>query len=107
MPRGERSGPLGTGPMTGKGMGYCAGFPTPGFMNPGFCGRGMRWFWRMGPYCAPPRLGYFYPPCFPFGMDPERAKEAELEFLKREAEDLEMALTEIKRRIEELEKREK
>lgn len=40
-------------------------------------------------------------------MDPERAKEAELEFLKREAEDLEMALTEIKRRIEELEKREK
>lgn len=107
MPRGGRSGPFGMGPMTGRGMGYCAGFPTPGFMNPGFCGRGMRWFWRMGPYCPPPRWGYFYPPYSPFGMDPEKAKEAELEFLKREAEDLEMALTEIKRRIEELEKREK
>ena len=34
MPRGDGTGPMGMGPMTGRGAGYCAGFPTPGFMNP-------------------------------------------------------------------------
>jgi len=45
MPRGDRRGPQGMGPMTGRGMGYCAGYDTPGFANPagaGF-GRGMAW----------------------------------------------------------------
>lgn len=26
MPGGDRTGPLGMGPMTGRGLGYCAGF---------------------------------------------------------------------------------
>ncbi len=41
MPRGDRTGPWGAGPMTGRAAGYCAGYPVPGFMNPipGF-GRG-------------------------------------------------------------------
>lgn len=34
MPRGDRTGPAGRGPMTGRGAGYCAGYPVPGFMNP-------------------------------------------------------------------------
>ena len=41
MPRGDGTGPNGQGQMTGRGMGYCVGFNTPGFMNGGF-GRGMR-----------------------------------------------------------------
>ena len=40
MPRGDGTGPAGTGPMTGRGAGFCAGYGMPGFMNPGF-GRGM------------------------------------------------------------------
>jgi hypothetical protein len=47
MPAGDGTGPLGMGPMTGRGMGYCAGYPTPGFANTwparfgrGFFGRG-------------------------------------------------------------------
>jgi len=56
MPWGDRTGPLGLGPMTGRGLGYCAGFNTPGFVKgPGFgwgrgwgrgfgWGRGWRWF---------------------------------------------------------------
>ena len=43
MPRGNRAGPRGMGPMTGRGMGYCTGYNTPGYMNPGgfgFYGRG-------------------------------------------------------------------
>jgi len=47
MPWGDRTGPWGLGPMTGRAAGYCAGYPVPGYMNPipgfGF-GRG----WGMG-----------------------------------------------------------
>ena len=31
MPRGDGKGPEGLGPMTGRGLGYCAGFDSPGF----------------------------------------------------------------------------
>ena len=34
MPRGDRTGPAGMGPMTGRATGYCAGYYTPGYMNP-------------------------------------------------------------------------
>jgi len=33
MPRGDRTGPAGMGPMTGRAAGYCAGYPVPGYMN--------------------------------------------------------------------------
>jgi hypothetical protein len=38
MPRGDRRGPMGNGPMTGRGAGLCGGFGMPGHMNAG--GRG-------------------------------------------------------------------
>ncbi|MBN1603166.1 MAG: DUF5320 domain-containing protein [Chitinispirillaceae bacterium] len=43
MPRGDRTGPMGMGPMTGRGAGICGGFGVPGFMNamPGRGGMGM------------------------------------------------------------------
>ncbi len=41
MPRGDRSGPGGAGPMTGRGLGYCAGYPAPGYAADGYgYGRG-------------------------------------------------------------------
>ena len=58
MPRGDRTGPMGMGPMTGRGLGYCAGFAGPGFTRGGgrgmgrgmgFGGRGWRnWFHATG-----------------------------------------------------------
>ena len=30
MPRGDRTGPMGQGPMTGRNLGFCAGYDTPG-----------------------------------------------------------------------------
>lgn len=33
MPRGDGTGPLGQGPMTGRAAGRCTGNPTPGFFN--------------------------------------------------------------------------
>lgn len=79
MPWGDGTGPWGLGPMTGRGFGYCAGYPHPGFVVPfprggrwfwwgrGFWGRGRgwRWFWRLFywlPFYRYPV--YYYPPWF-------------------------------------------
>lgn len=45
MPRGDRTGPTGAGPMSGRGAGICAGFKPADFQNAGGgfgrrCGRG-------------------------------------------------------------------
>jgi len=57
MPRGDRTGPSGEGPTTGRGMGYCTGNDRPGFDDPrsnwgrGFGRRfqgGMGYGWRAG-----------------------------------------------------------
>lgn len=118
MPFGDRTGPMGLGPMTGRGMGYCAGFPTPGYMNPGpgrgwgwrwWCGpgwwgrgRGWRWWFRFTglPFWA--RWSAWFSPFW--GTPSEKAKEAELEFLREEVKNLEEALKEARRRMEEIEK---
>jgi hypothetical protein len=34
MPFGDGTGPMGLGPMTGRGAGFCAGFGRPGFASP-------------------------------------------------------------------------
>lgn len=70
MPRGDGTGPMGMGPMTGRGAGYCAGFAAPGYMNStsgygvGFGrGRGFRrMYYRTGmpgwaQYCYPAYSG--------------------------------------------------
>ena len=46
MPRGNKTGPEGQGPMTGRGLGYCAGYPNPGSVN-NFFGRGRNTGGRM------------------------------------------------------------
>jgi hypothetical protein len=40
MPRGDRTGPLGEGPKTGRQMGYCTGHDSPGYVN---------MYWLRGP----------------------------------------------------------
>jgi len=59
MPFGDGTGPAGMGPMTGRAAGFCAGYSTPGYMNPvvgrvGFYGAGAP---AVGPYGA----GYSMP----------------------------------------------
>ena len=121
MPRGDGTGPMGLGPMTGRAAGYCAGYPVPGFMNPyggrlglgfgygrGF-GRGMGRGYGRGfvsgyvnptPY-APPTYGgsgVYQPPVEP---------KQEMEMLAEEAKALKGQLDSINKRITELEKSEK
>ncbi|HOV89091.1 MAG TPA: DUF5320 domain-containing protein [Syntrophorhabdaceae bacterium] len=120
MPRGDGTGPMGMGPGTGRAGGYCAGFSMPGYMNPvpgrrflvrpwGFAGRGRgyrHWFYATGlPFWARfnPNM-YGQQPLYGqySGYSPQITKEMEIDFLKREAEDLENALKEIKDRLEKL-----
>ncbi|BAL80409.1 DUF5320 domain-containing protein [Caldisericum exile] len=84
MPLGDRTGPLGLGPRTRRGLGYCVGY---GFRY-GF-GRGFGWGGRFVPY-----YGY------PFGYSPSDEKAILTEELKA----LENELNAIKSRLAELEK---
>ena len=53
MPGGDGTGPIDQGPMTGRAVGFCAGYPNPGFAKLGYGfrfgrgrGRGLgRRFW--------------------------------------------------------------
>lgn len=120
MPGGDGTGPLGAGPMTGRGAGYCAGYGVPGYANPTF-GRGLgrgfgRGFGRgrrfgcwggMGWYGAPPREGwaFAYPvPYAPSVPPPVPDPEIEKRVLKNRTELLQSELEFLRKRLEELEK---
>ncbi|MDI7276559.1 MAG: DUF5320 domain-containing protein [Anaerolineae bacterium] len=120
MPRGDGTGPMGMGPMTGRAAGYCAGYGVPGYANPipgrGFWGRGGRgggrgwrnWYYATGlPGWA--RAG-LYPAWgavpwgpVPFQAPPAPAPEQEASFLRAQAENLRAALESIEKRLQELE----
>ena len=105
MPFGDRTGPIGQGPMTGRGAGYCAGYDVPGYANPGGFGFGRgrgrgRGFSRMhyGRALAP-RWGWNAAPYAPAAP----SKEEELDMLKGQADALKRSLEDIERRMQELE----
>jgi len=100
MPRGDGTGPMGMGPMTGRGVGFCAGVATPGYMNPtpgygfGF-GRG-RGYRRMRYLTGMPGWARYDYPVFSEGIAPE---VEEKEFLNDQAEFLENQLLQVKQRL--------
>ena len=115
MPGGDRTGPMGAGPRTGRAAGFCAGYDMPGYMNQyGWCGggwgrgreggrgggrgrgwgrtrgRGMGWRGGWGAWDEP------YPAAPP-PVD-------ELEMLNQQYQHLEATLKGIKERMDQLEK---
>ncbi len=101
MPGGDGSGPLGFGPMTGRGAGYCAGFNGSGYaMGRGY-GFGFRRFNRSGFPC---RFSFYSPAYAPEAYPAAVAYPAadEEESLKAEANYLESQLKQIKKRLEAL-----
>lgn len=132
MPGGDGTGPVGMGPMTGRGAGFCAGNAMPGYANAipgrGFWGggRGGAWGrggggggwgrrnqfyatgltgWQRAAYGFPAFGGMPYAPGFAPSYAPSVVREQEVEALKGQAAYLESALADIKKRIEELENR--
>lgn len=119
MPRGDRTGPMGMGAMTGRAAGYCTGYGMPGYANfipgrgfgmgfgrgRGAWGGGRGWrnmfyatgqpgWMRFGGY--PVFYGYPTPYQKP---DPELEKQ----MLKDQAEALQSELDFIKKRLSEVE----
>ena len=123
MPGGDRTGPMGMGPGTGRAAGLCVGFDSPGYASsrygPGFgSGRGVvggfargwrhrNWFHATGvPGWARsgfgPRWGMHQ--YVPNTAPPDAEEEAE--FLKTQAVALKEQLETIGQRLAELEKTE-
>ncbi len=70
MPWGDRTGPMGYGPMTGRGAGLCTGYPTPGYMNPGFGGRFRNTAFTGVPQAVYPPMDAYYGPAPYYGANP-------------------------------------
>ena len=105
MPGGDGTGPVGMGPMTGRGAGFCAGYPNPGYANAGggrgFWGRGRggwgrrNWFYATGlPFWARMAQGFLGAP----------TAEQQREALRQQSQQLQESLNAINRRLEDLEK---
>jgi hypothetical protein len=105
MPRGDRSGPMGYGPLSGRRMGFCAGYDVPGFANPrGGGGMGRAWG-RGGGFGRGMAFrggrqgwgGYPVPVGFPGYGPVEEASQ-----IKSEIEVLEKTLETLKKRLDEV-----
>ena len=119
MPGMDGTGPMGMGPMTGGGRGFCnpmwAGYwggVTPRFRHRGYpfwpgSGYGpYPWggssFWQSG--WPQPWAAFGYTPAGPaYGASPEQ----ELDFLKNQASVLQQQMDQVLKRISEIEKEEK
>ena len=81
------------GDRTGRGLGYCAGYNSPGYVKgPGWgfgrgFGRGRRWFWRAWDYAPYPAQ----PPA-----EEKRILEEEMKALKERLSAVEKRLKELK-----------
>jgi uncharacterized protein DUF5320 len=112
MPGGDRTGPAGSGPMTGRQAGYCTGNNAPGYtsapLGGGFgrgfgrgmgggqgrgfgrgFGRGIGAGWVQQPAAAP--------------IAPVQASNSELDMLKAQSEAIQNTLENINQRIQKLE----
>ncbi len=113
MPGGDRTGVVGQGPMSGRGLGYCAGFDSPGYtkgygggMGRGFGFRGGRGrgagFGRGFGFRHGMGQGNFDYTANPYM--PTISKEDEVKMLKSQAEELLRSHKDIEKRLKELEK---
>lgn len=108
MPLGDRTGPGGMGPRTGRGLGYCSGSGVPGYMN-NWGGRGAGFGWGGGwgggfgrGFGRGAGWGYaaaYAPPLY--NPDPKAQASA----LRAQADGLKAALDNIKRELENLERK--
>ncbi|UCH98293.1 MAG: DUF5320 domain-containing protein [Candidatus Aminicenantes bacterium] len=106
MPGGDRTGPLGVGPMTGRGLGYCGGFDAPGYAYTGpFFGRGFG-FGRGRGRGMRRGMGFglrWGVSVYPYPYVPPYSYENEAEMLRQQAKHLEDSLEQINKRLTQIE----
>lgn len=96
-------GPMGGGPMSGRGMGFCAGFQAPGYANPAVgyrCGGGRGRGQRNMFYATGQPLWQRFGACAP--LEPADQKS----FLQNQATALENELKQIRDRLSKIEDKE-
>lgn len=113
MPRGDRTGPFGQGPMTGRGAGFCSGYGAPGYANAGYgygrgggFGGGGRGWRHMYYATGQPRWARGYAPYQPAGYYPapgEFSPEREVEALRAQSDYFQKQIDVLNERIRELE----
>ena len=120
MPRGDGTGPMGLGSMTGRGAGYCVGYPVSGYSNPyagrGYIGQGRgrgggRGF-RNWNYAAGvtgwqrPRMGFpaWGGQAYPYGSELTAKQEADM--LREQAKAMQDEINTMNEHVKELESRE-
>ena len=108
MPWGDGTGPKGRGRMTGRGMGYCAGYDAPGYANPspgfgrgfgrvrGF-GRGRFFGFRPPVAQIPANTGYQYS-----SRAVTLTKEQQSTILESEKKELESEISDIQEEIKQI-----
>jgi hypothetical protein len=106
MPQGDRTGPMGQGPRTGRVLGFCSGYDTPGYAK-GFGGARGRGFGfgrgrgrGMGHNYGLPFTGFSQ--SFPWTQSV--SKDDKIKLLKSQAESLRRTQKDIEKRLNELEK---
>lgn len=103
MPGGDKTGPMGLGPMTGRAAGFCAGYGVQGHAN---CAgaRGCFGVGRgMGRRQNARRRNFNYPVWQNAPLYTQPNPQQELTALKEQAEFTQNSLQEINQRISELE----
>jgi hypothetical protein len=107
MPRGDRTGPEGMGPMTGRRSGFCAGYSVPGNTNPAAfgCGYGRGRNFRRGGGRGGYRGSQYYNDSVMQDM-PEKGFDEE-KALKSQSEYLEEQLAKVNKRLKEMDEKPK
>jgi hypothetical protein len=110
MPKGDRTGPMGQGPGTGRVLGMCSGYEAPGYakgfgrnMGRGFGfnrGRGMGIGCGRGRYFGVDLTESNYVPIWSQPI----SKNDEIKMLKTRAELLKQSQKNIEKKLSELEK---
>lgn len=119
MPKGDNTGPLGQGPATGRSLGFCSGYDSPGYagntenrMFRGFrrgMGSGLGIGYGRGMSSGRSRFSGLFAPRFKsgFSRDSVMNKEDEIRWLKAQADALKRSQQTIEKRLSELEKENK
>lgn len=100
MPGGDRTGPMGAGPMTGRGAGFCAGSGIPGYPHRGFGrgvggGRGWGRGWGRGKGARFHAWWQNAPVSQPRPNDERQMLEQEAAYLKNQAEQIQSRLNDL------------
>jgi len=103
MPGGDRTGPLGRGPMTGRGAGLCSGSTSPGYFNPGYGRRFNRWGSNFGRGFRGFGRRFWYREGYDISI-PQPNMDEEKQYLENLVKSLESEIKEIKDRIQEISK---